>query len=344
MLTSLVNDKGVTVAEHERMGADGSVNVQEYRRTLGAFMTGVTVVTTTDKAGRPRGMTMNSFTSVSLDPPLVLVCVDFRAASYEAFRESEGIGIHILSSDQQELAINFASKSPDKFVGIETVNGSGGAPIIPDVHAWIDCTTEQVIDAGDHAIILGRVRDYDAQDRRPLAFYQGKFNSFGTDEEIVQQQANTQGRTNVRWVIESADERLAICRHDDGSLELPGGLLNAEQLSDSGLSAAASEQLGSKVEIDFLYSLYDGKRGDPILVYRGRIVDDVDELNQGFVLIPTSEAEPDLFSDQSEIAVIERYGRERVGAVFGIYAGSQHAGTVASLGEPQRRDREGETN
>lgn len=327
------------MAELAGVNADGSVNVTEYRRTLGAFMTGVAVVTTTDAEGRPRGMTMNSFTSVSLDPPLVLVCVDHRAASYDAFVESEGIAIHILGSDQQELAVTFASKSPDKFSGLETVIGKGGAPVIPDVHAWIDCSTDRVVNAGDHAIVLGRVLDYDTRDRRPLAFYQGKFNSFGTDEEIVQQRG-ARGRTAVRWVVETADERLALRRGGDGSLNLPGDRLGAAQLSDTGLSAAASEQLGCEVEIDFLYSLYDGEHGDPVLVYRGRIADDAGRLNEEFAFIPTTEARPERFSDKSEVAVIERYGRERVGAVFGVYAGSQLEGTVASLGIPHRHDRE----
>ncbi|MFC6235920.1 flavin reductase family protein, partial [Leucobacter soli] len=253
-----------------RMNPDGSVNVMEYRRTLGAFMTGVTVVTTTDGEGRPRGMTMNSFTSVSLDPPLVLVCVDHRAASYDAFVESAGIAVHILGSEQQDLARTFASKSEDKFADVETVDGRGGAPVIPDVHAWIDCATDQVVIAGDHAIIIGRVLDYDAQDRRPLGFYQGKFNAFSTDEEIVQQRGDASAQTTVRWVVETADGRLAVRAADDGSLALPESRLSAEQLSHGGLSTAAAARLGCDVEIDFLYSVYDSAQGNPILVYRGR--------------------------------------------------------------------------
>lgn len=305
-------------------------------------MTGVTVVTTTDREGRPRGMTMNSFTSVSLDPPLVLVCVDYRAASYDAFVGSSGIAVHILGSDQQELARTFASKSPDKFTDVDTVTGKGGAPVISDVHAWIDCATDRVVIAGDHAIILGRVLDYDAQDRRPLGFYQGKFNSFSTDEEIVQQQTDARSRTTVRWVVETADERLVLRVGDDGSLRLPESRLNAEQLSHGGLSAAASEQLGCEAEIDFLYSVYDGERGDPVLVYRGRIADGGDAAGAGCTLIPTGEAEPARFADESEAAVIERYSSERVGAAFGIYAGSQAEGAVAALATAPRSGDEGE--
>lgn len=319
------------MAAVDRMNLDGSVNVPEYRRTLGAFMTGVTVVTTVDNEGRNRGMTMNSFTSVSLDPPLVLVCVDVRAASYNAFIESSGFAVHILGADQQELALKFASKSTDKFAGVDTYTGEGSAPIITDVHAWIDCSTDNVIVAGDHAILLGRVLNYDAQDRRPLAFYQGKFNSFGTDEEIVRQQASTAGRTWVKWVVETADEHLVLHEHDR-AFTLPESRLEAAQLSDAGLSAAATSALGTEIVIDFLYSLYDGESGDAVLVYRGRVIGANPHPNAPYVLVPTHEAHPARFSSEPESAVIERYARERVGSVFGVYAGSQLAGTVAALG------------
>ena len=319
------------MSDTPRVNVDGTVNPMDYRRALGSFMTGVTVVTTTDQDGRPRGMTMNSFTSVSLDPPLVLVCVDYRAASYDAFVESEGVAIHILGSEQQELARTFASKSHEKFSGLETVAGLGGAPLITDVHAWLDCTTDQVIVAGDHAIIVGRVRDFDSSDRRPLGFYQGKFNSFSADEEIVQQQVEARVQTPVRWVIETDDERLILVASQDGALSLPSSRLSAEELSHSGLSLAASRCLGGEVEVDFLYSMYDSEQGNPVLVYRGRAAGSPEGLQAELTLIPTEKAAPEAFGDESERAVISRYANERVGAAFGIYVGSQHEGAVAAL-------------
>lgn len=317
--------------EMNRMNTDGSVNVMEYRRALGAFMTGVTVVTTKDSEGRSRGMTMNSFASVSLDPPLVLVCVDYRTASYQAFVESDGIAVHILGADQQELARTFASKSPDKFEDLDVGIGKGGAPLITDVHAWLDCVTDRVVVAGDHAIIIGRVMDYDASDRRPLAFYQGKFNSFSADEEIVQQQSEAQERTAIRWVVENVDEQLALVANKTGLLSFPHSSLAPEQLSHSGLSEAATEELGCSVEIDFLYSIYDGDRGRPVLVYRGRITDSEASPSSEFVLFDPSQFDDKRFPDDSEAAVMARYINERIGSEFGIYVGSQTAGAVASL-------------
>src|SRR3954471_16869964 len=107
-----------------------TVDVRALRRALGTFLTGVTVVTTHDASGAPRGITANSFTSVSLDPPLVLFCVDLSAASCEAFAGSGGFAVHILGHDQQELAARFATRSPHKFDGLATRPGTGGAPLL----------------------------------------------------------------------------------------------------------------------------------------------------------------------------------------------------------------------
>ena len=322
------------MVENVRTLSDGTeIDVFEYRKTLGSFMTGVTVVTTVDRDGRPRGMTMNSFTSVSLDPPLLLVCVDKGAASYDAFVESRGIAIHILGADQQPLARTFASKSPDKFADLAVTPGRGGAPVIQDVHAWLDCETHEVVDAGDHAIIIGRVRAFEAREMGPLGFYQGKFNSFSADEQILQQQSDGRGRTTVRWVVETSGEQLALHGSDALGWSLPASKLSASDLSRDGLARAATALLGTDVVIDFLYSIYEGAGGEAELVYRGRIDSNGPEVSTPFQLVPTREAAEATLPDASERAVIKRYANERIGAAFGVYAGSQIDGSVAPVGQ-----------
>lgn len=313
--------------------ANGSeLDVTEFRRTLGSYMTGVTIVTTIDREGRRRGMTMTSFTSVSLDPPMVLVCVDRRAASFDAFVESRGIAVHILASAQEPLARTFASKAPDKFAHVVAESGYGGAPIIRDVHAYLDCETDQVVMAGDHAIIVARVLDFGSEDRRPLAFYQGKFNSFSVDEQILQQQIDAHTKSTVRWVVETDGGELVACERADGTLHLPEVKRRPSELSHGGLSAAATACIGVTTAVDFLYSIYDGQQGDTVLIYRGRTESLAPTLASGFTLVPTLEDVADRFSDPSERAVIARYVNERLGAAFGIYAGNQLEGAVATLG------------
>jgi flavin reductase (DIM6/NTAB) family NADH-FMN oxidoreductase RutF len=116
-----------------------ALDAGELRRTLGSFATGVAVATTLDSEGIPRGFTANSFTSVSLDPPLVLVCVDKTASCYPAFAGTKHFGINILCEDQQHLSTAFASKSADKFADLPWVSGITGSPIFPDSTAWLDC-------------------------------------------------------------------------------------------------------------------------------------------------------------------------------------------------------------
>jgi flavin reductase (DIM6/NTAB) family NADH-FMN oxidoreductase RutF len=328
-----VDDEGMPVSGDKYLLANGSeLDVIEFRRTLGSFMTGVTIVTTVDRDGRHRGMTMTSFTSVSLDPPLVLVCVDRGAASFDAFVESRGIAVHILASAQEQLARTFASKAPDKFEHVVTEAGHGGAPIIRDVHAYLDCVTDQVVIAGDHAIIVARVLDFGSEDRRPLAFYQGKFNSFSVDEQILQQQIDAHSRTTVRWVVETDAGDLVAHEGDDGSLRLPEVKLKPSELSHGGLSAAATACIGVTTAVDFLYSIYDGQHGEAVLVYRGRTECLNPVLAHGLTLAPTLDGVAGRFTDTSERAVIRRYVNERLGASFGIYAGNQLEGAVASLG------------
>jgi flavin-dependent trigonelline monooxygenase, reductase component len=306
--------------------------LKDYRRTLGAFLTGVTVVTVLDADGRPRGLTANSFTSVSLDPPLVLFCVGGAAASYEAFVKSRGFVVHILGSGQQRLAQTFASKSPRKFEGLVHRPSSTGAPLIEDVHAWLDCTTESVTVAGDHAIVVGRVQDFASREQRPLGFYQGKFQSFDTESEMALLPSFHGSSVAVGWMLEAADGRLAVRMGRDGSLGLPKTRLPVSEVSQGGLTAAASAQLGVEAGIDFLYSIYDDERDGMTLVYRGRVAADEEGLRgSGVRLLGSDDIAWDSVRDVSEKAVIDRYVRERVDAQFGIYAGTQSDGSIATI-------------
>jgi len=147
----------------------------ELRQVLGCFVTGVTVVTTLEQGGLPRGFTANSFTSVSLDPPLVLVCIGRRATSHDAFAAGSGFAVNILSHAQQELSARFASKSADKFAGLEWRVGQGGGIVLDGSLAWLDCRLERVIPAGDHSILLGEVLDLGRSAQQPLAWCRGRY-------------------------------------------------------------------------------------------------------------------------------------------------------------------------
>ena len=131
------------------------MNRDRFCQIMGNFATGVTIVTTMGPEG-PVGLTVNSFTSVSLDPPLVLVCIAKSASSFNAITASDTFGINILESGQQGLSNRFAGKSQSKWNGIDYIEGESGAPLLTNCLATLECAMSDIHIAGDHAIVVGR--------------------------------------------------------------------------------------------------------------------------------------------------------------------------------------------
>jgi flavin reductase (DIM6/NTAB) family NADH-FMN oxidoreductase RutF len=152
-----------------------STDPQELRRILGHFATGVTVITTRDKDGAPSGLTANAFTSLSLNPPLVVVCVDKTAQCYGCFDQSKVFAVNVLSEDQEEVSRRFATKNSAKFAGLEWREGSNGAALIEGAIGHIECKIVQSHDGGDHTIMVGEVVSATASGDRPLLFFKGKY-------------------------------------------------------------------------------------------------------------------------------------------------------------------------
>lgn len=151
------------------------MSVAEYRKTLGAFLTGVTVVTTFDAQGLPWGFTANSFTSVSLDPPLVLVCLGRHGKTYPTFAASERFAVSILSDCQQALALAFAGPSGPRFDDVPWTAAPGGAPVLDGALAWLDCRRHRYVEAGDHVIMIGETLRFARSDQGPLGYHDGAF-------------------------------------------------------------------------------------------------------------------------------------------------------------------------
>jgi len=152
-----------------------TIDPQKYRRALSCFATGVAVVTTTEKDGSPVGMTISSFNSVSIDPPLVLWSIAKDARSYERFANTRYFAVNVLTMDQKDLSATFAKTGGDKFAGLECGTGIGGAPILPEYAACFECETEHRYEGGDHTIIVGRVLELEDRETDPLIFYRGRF-------------------------------------------------------------------------------------------------------------------------------------------------------------------------
>ena len=142
-----------------------------FRRAAGRFATGVTIATVRDPEGAPHGMTVNSFTSVSLEPPLVLVCIAHAAVTVESFRTAKHFGINVLAHDQREISDHFARKGHDRFASVDWVPGVTGVPLLPGVVAAIECEVHSTVRAGDHDIFLGEVVCVEVHEKRPLLYF-----------------------------------------------------------------------------------------------------------------------------------------------------------------------------
>jgi flavin reductase (DIM6/NTAB) family NADH-FMN oxidoreductase RutF len=152
-----------------------SIDPWFYRRTCAQFATGVTVVTTLDSEGHPHGMTVNSFSSVSLEPPLVLVGIDLRNAILGHFISTSWFAINILAEHQEELSRRFSSASENRFHNLTWEEGIAGVPLLEGVLGRMECAVVRRFDAGDHAILVGEVKRAEYRDGRPLVFWDSSY-------------------------------------------------------------------------------------------------------------------------------------------------------------------------
>ena len=148
---------------------------RELRRLMGTFCTGVTIITTRDDAGRPFGLTANAVTSLSLTPPLLLVCVDRKAESHAHFFTSKVFVVNVLSEEQEALSRRFAVSGGEKFTDVPCRPGRLGALVLDGTLAYLECRIVETHEGGDHVIHLGEVDHAEVRDGRPLLFVQGKY-------------------------------------------------------------------------------------------------------------------------------------------------------------------------
>ncbi|MEV0588192.1 flavin reductase family protein [Nonomuraea sp. NPDC050310] len=159
---------------------NGHTDGQRFRSVLGRFATGVVAITALDPAsGRPCGLAANSFTSVSLDPPLVAFCVAYTSTSWPVVRGAKNITVNVLAEHQQPVCAQLAARGGDKFAGLEWTSSPGGNPVLDGALAWIDCAVEAEHPAGDHVIVVARVLQLDTHaDGGPLLFFRGSYGRF----------------------------------------------------------------------------------------------------------------------------------------------------------------------
>lgn len=294
------------------------------------FVTGVTIVTNSDVDGSPRGMTANSFTSVSLDPPMVLVCIGNHAASYPVFERSGGFAVNVLSDQHRGLAELFASQARDKFDHVDIRLGKGGAPVIDGSLAWLDCKTVNRVEAGDHLILIGEVVDFGTNAGSPLAYCQGGFFSFSLQQDAVLAPPD---KGVMVGCIADYDDKVLLVRTTVGGRDawtLPAITLATR---DAGVLSTINrliEALGTTVDISFIYSVFEHADHEAIhIVYRGKLTaaPGVDDAR----LFSEDEMPWDDLESQPIRDVIQRFFKEQRFENFSVYMDWEGGGRVATV-------------
>ena len=305
---------------------DAEIDARDLRRAFGNFATGVTIVTTLDANDKPCGFTANSFTSVSIDPPLLLVNIAKAAFGCDAFTTSRGFAVNILARDQRDLSNRFAAAGTDKFANIGWSGAVTGSPVIDDVVAWFDCEHFQQVDAGDHIILLGRVVRYSYNTHAPLGFCRGAYVSFGLTPGMLQLIASP-GSLRVSAIIESNGKILLERDLENGQLLLPASnTVGDSTIPDSLLGKLASA--GIEVDLPFVYAAYQ-ENSRRFVHYLGELlsVDDAIETRDlrfyEFDNITWEE-----IGDSAIITMLERFIQEKRLGNFRIYIGDQRQGEM----------------
>ncbi len=212
------------VSTNSRNGLARAADAEWFRSVLGRYPTGVSVVTGIGPDGSPVGLAVGSFTSVSLDPPLVAFLPATSSSSWPKIEPGHKFCVNILAADQEPVCRAFASKAADKFAGLSWRPASSGSPILDDAVAWVDCDLEVVHQAGDHLIVIGRVRDLDIErPTLPLLFFQGGYGKFSPHSLALRDNrfgAQLQLVDRARPLMEALAERIGaqvVASYCDGN-------------------------------------------------------------------------------------------------------------------------------
>jgi flavin reductase (DIM6/NTAB) family NADH-FMN oxidoreductase RutF len=240
-----------------------AVDPRALRDAFGAFLTGVTVVTAHDAAGRPVGFTANSFASLSLEPPLLLVCLARTSRNFQTLTNAAGFAVNVLAEHQQDISNTFARPVEDRFSGLDWQPGPHGSPILGGVAAWFDCTLQEVVDGGDHVILVGRIESFENGKANGLGYARGGYFAPALAQKAV---AAAGGDVTAGAVAIRRDEILLV-EKEQGRYALPACRLSAGASPDR-LQRYLTETIGLPAAVGFLYSVYqDSRSGEQHIVY-----------------------------------------------------------------------------
>ncbi|MCY4148303.1 MAG: flavin reductase family protein [Gammaproteobacteria bacterium] len=300
--------------------------LRRLRNAFGTFLTGITVVTTRQADGIPRGFTANSFTSVSLDPPMLLVCMDKHAESLDVFLESSGFSISILSESQIDLSVLFASKQPDKFEITEWTDSPSGYPVLDGSCAWFDCERCNQVDAGDHIVLFGEILSFDYNGKYGLGYVRGGYTTPGL-EYSAGRAYGSESPVVVGAIIEHEGKILLYDDQENAGVSLPASGLDGNSGSLQQLQSDLVDQ-GVWIVIDSLFAVYENEdRASQSIYYRAS----TRKVERPELFRPIDQIPWDSIFSPALKSMLSRYCEESSRKRFGVYFGSDHNGTIQGL-------------
>lgn len=300
------------------------------RDAFGCFMTGVTVVTALDDQGQPIGFTANSFSSVSLDPPLLLVSIANSSRNLAAFETAKGFAINILSEGQKDVSATFARPVEDRFSQIYWRNGPVGSPLIAGVSAWFDCRLQQAIPAGDHTILIGHIGAFEAGQQPGLGYYRGAY----ITPAAIAAQIPAGPDVVISAILETTGESgPQVLLTDDGH----GGLMLPQvRVGREGVQTALATLLaktGVEASAGSIYAVYeDTAQGRQHIAFRCPAV--LGRPALGAFVELSREGVADV-TDPAARIMLDRLAAEAHQGNYGVYFGSHEQGRItrATYGE-----------
>lgn len=298
------------------------------REAFGCFMTGVTVVTNHDASGKPVGFTANSFSSVSMDPPLLQVSIANTSANLTSFIEGAGFAVNILSEGQKDISATFARPSEDRFANVCWWAGPVGSPLIAGVSAWFDCTLEQAIPAGDHTILLGRIGAFEAAQIPGLGYYRGAY----VTPAATAAQMSAGPDVVISAILEWQGKVLLV---DDGR----GGItVPMARVGREGVQASLKrliKDIGITAEPGSIYAVYeDTATGTQHIAIRCPAGPGAGIQRMFVDLSPAGMAD---VSDPALRQMLLRLAEESRIGNYGVYFGNHAQGRVQRLSEEQKQ-------
>lgn len=304
---------------------------QDLRQILGKFLTGVTVVTTIDQHDVPVGFTANSFTSVSLEPPLVLVCLAQSAGLASVFRRANSFAINILSVEQEVISNSFARKDADRFAQVDWQSKVTGSPIIEGCAAWLDCEMYEKIIAGDHVILIGDIQDAKKNARHPLGYYQGRYCAIDLPEETLSFLEHRKSVHSTTGILVDYLDQLLLIEQSDGCYDVPRAEPGSEG-EESRINAAMTK-LGIEVHNKVLFSVVEGRHHQRISIYYRCNVEPGEPLPPTARYFKPEDLPFDKLSRPELGNILRRYLEEKNTGQFGIYVGDEHQGHIEQIAE-----------